>query len=181
MGPGLGVQSSSRHPTDDGDGCVPSVVLHELSPLLPLFPPPAAEEATPPVLLLLTNAEPPLFSDLPSLTKTGTDTLFGEFCNVSFNNNLVCFGILTYLLIIWIIVVGQVLVLKFIIFSSSLRWILNGMNIETISINPNEFNYLNWCLIADLTKYSNNQPINEMFFLKKSCQNDPFLIIQHRN
>lgn len=82
LGPGLGVQSSSRQPTDDGDGCVPSVVLHELSPLLPLLPPPPpAEEATPtaPVLLLLTNAEPPLFSDLPSLTNTGTDTLFGEF------------------------------------------------------------------------------------------------------
>ena len=68
VGPGLGVQSSSRQPIDDGDGWVPSVVLHELSPA----------PATAPLLLLLTRAEP-LSNLLPSLlTSTGTETLFGD-------------------------------------------------------------------------------------------------------
>ena len=77
VGPGLGVQSSSRQPTEDGDGWVPSVVLHELSPP----PPPDDIPPTPmcPLLLLLdTRVEP--FSALQSLLpRTGTETRFGEF------------------------------------------------------------------------------------------------------
>lgn len=74
VGPGLGVQSSSRQPTDEGDGWVPKVVLHELSPVAPLTRPL-------PLLLLLTKPELLLSTLLPSLlTNTGTETLFGELC-----------------------------------------------------------------------------------------------------